>query len=145
MQTFNRAGRHKDLSSFRLQDSHCKVPCVCEMTSRTTVPGRSSFAYYFARVRANLDSVFGCQKLKLQISLAFSCRIVLCLNTTKSGSLLTHSTDSADRTNHDSTHWTLKIWILDLTCAECGKEREHENLEAKSTLELGSKVNFPYL
>ena len=41
MQTFNRAGRHKDLSSFRLQDSHCKVPCACEMTSRTTVPGRS--------------------------------------------------------------------------------------------------------
>jgi hypothetical protein len=42
VQTFNRAGRHKDLSSFRLQDSHCKVPCACEMTSRTTVPGRSS-------------------------------------------------------------------------------------------------------
>ena len=41
VQTFNRAGRHKDLSSFRLQDSHCKVPCACEMTSRTTVPGRS--------------------------------------------------------------------------------------------------------
>ena len=68
------------------------------------------------------------------------------------GSLLTHSTDSADdvecqRMKHDSTHWTLKILnILDFefdVCRVAGAE--NENLEANSTLELGSKVNFPYL
>ena len=55
---------------------------------------------------------------------------------------------------HDSTHWTLKILnILDFefdVCRVAGAERNenmtaNENLEAKTTLELGSKVNFPYL
>ena len=52
------------------------------------------------------------------------------------------------RTNHDSTHWTVKILnILDFefdVCRVAGAER-NENLEAKTPLELGSKVNFPYL
>ena len=55
------------------------------------------------------------------------------------------------RTNHDSTHWTLKILnILDFefdVCRVAGAERNEKITanEAKTTLELGSKVNFPYL
>ena len=50
-------------------------------------------------------------------------------------------------TNHDSTHWTLKILnILDFEFDVCNENMTaNENLEAKTTLELGSKVNFPYL
>ena len=38
----------KDFSSIRLQDSHCRLPCACEMTSRTTFQG--SFAYLCVRI-----------------------------------------------------------------------------------------------